>query len=80
MKYIKYQINNRANVGTEDSPIWIDNLFRKSIIYSEINEEIAKKEAYNGKYTIEDDGEPDPAEEPTAEEILNAMIGVDRYA
>ena len=31
--------------------------------WSEDNEEIAKKEAYNGEYTIEDDGvEPTPAE------------------
>jgi hypothetical protein len=28
--------------------------------YSETNEEIAKREAYNGEYTIEDDGEEDP--------------------
>lgn len=28
----------------------------KTITWSEANEEIAKKEAYNGEYTIEDDG------------------------
>lgn len=47
--------------------------------YSEANEEIAKSEAYNGEYTIEDDGQPEIVSEPTAEEILNAMLGVSRY-
>lgn len=28
--------------------------------YSAANEEIAKAEAYNGKYSIEDDGQPEP--------------------
>lgn len=47
--------------------------------YSEANEEIAESEAYNGEYTIEDDGQPEIVSEPTAEEILNAMLGVSRY-
>ena len=44
--------------------------------WNEVNEEIAKREAYNGEYTIEDDGEPEPVVEPTTEELLNAMLGV----
>ena len=56
MKYLIYQINNRVNAGTEDAPRWVDNLFQKTMIYTEANEEIVKKEAYNGKYTVEDDG------------------------
>ena len=52
----------------------------KHLDWSEANEEIAKKEAHNGEYTIEDDGRPEPAAEPTADEILNAMLGVNRYA
>lgn len=47
--------------------------------YTETNEAIAKAEAYNGEYTIEDDGQPEPVAESTAEEILNTMLGVDRY-
>ena len=34
--------------------------------------EIAKGEAYNGEYTIEDDGQPDP--EPTEQEQLRADV------
>lgn len=44
--------------------------------WNEVNEEIAKREADNGEYTIEDDGTPEPVAEPTADEILNAMLGV----
>ena len=48
--------------------------------WNETNEEIAKREADNGEYTIEDDGTPEPVAEPTADEILSAMLGVNRYA
>lgn len=78
MKRIKYYFNNPVNKGTEENPEWENNLFLKNIPYSEANEEIAKQEAYNGKYETEDDGQPEP--EPTTEEILNALLGVNRYA
>jgi len=35
-----------------------DYVIEKRIPYTEKNEEIAKKEAYNGEYTIEDNGVP----------------------
>ena len=60
MKWLKYLYN-----GAEVSLGW-----------SEENEVIAKSEADNGEYTIEDDGQPDPVVEPTAEEMLNALLGV----
>lgn len=43
--------------------------------YSEANEEIAKREAYNGEYTVEDDGEPEPEAEatPSQEDRLMAL-------
>ena len=44
--------------------------------YSEANEEIAKAEAYNGEYTIEDDGQPEPEQPLTTDDILNALLGV----
>ena len=52
------------NRGTEENPIMEQVLIEKSLPCTEANEEIAKREAYNGEYTIEDDGEPEP--EPTA--------------
>ena len=44
----------------------------RSIPYSPENIEIAKREAYNGEYTIEDDGQPEP--EPTEQEQLRADV------
>lgn len=39
--------------------------------------EIAKRESYNGEYTIEDNGEPEPVNPTLADhEILNALLGV----
>ena len=51
-------------------------LLDKYLDWSEANEEIAKKEAYKGEYTIEDDGQPEPVAEPTADDVLNALLGV----
>lgn len=38
--------------------------------YSEANTEIAKREAYNGEYTIEDDGQPEPEQPMTDAERI----------
>ena len=43
----------------------------RSIPYSPENIEIAKREAYNGEYIIEDDGEPEPA--PTQLDRIEAQ-------
>jgi hypothetical protein len=77
MKIIKYKfLSAEVNRGSETQPILEQIFFDKSISYSEANEEIAKREACNGEYTIEDDGQPEPVAEPTTDEILNAMLGV----
>lgn len=61
-KVIKYKfLSCEINHGTEESPD-IEQLFLdKSMIWSEANEEIAKREAYNGVYTVEDVPDPVPA-------------------
>ena len=42
------------------------------------NEEIAKKEAYKGEYTIEDDGQPEPEAQPSdAERIAELEEALD---
>lgn len=77
MKQIKYKfLSAEINHGTEENPNIKQIFLDKSMTYSEANEEIAKKEAHNGEYTIEDDGQPEPTVEPTADDILNAMLGV----
>ena len=70
MKHWKYNIVNRANFGTEENPVWHESFFTKMISYTEANEEIAKREAYNGEYTIEDDGQPEPETVPSPEERI----------
>ena len=42
--------------------------------WNEANEEIAKREAYNGEYTIEDDGQPEPIAEPTQLDHIEAQV------
>lgn len=76
-KVIKYKfLSCEVNHGTEEEPN-IEPIFYDVIMdWNETNEEIAKREAYNGEYTIEDDGQPEPVIEPTTDEILNAMLGV----
>jgi len=51
-------------------------LLDKLMSWNEENEEIAKKEAYNGEYTIEDDGRPEPEKQETTDDVLNALLGV----
>lgn len=72
MKIIKYQLCTEVNHGTEDEPK-IEQVFSAVTLgWSEGNEKIAKAEAYNGEYTIEDDGEPEPA--PTQIDRIEAQV------
>lgn len=75
-KVIRYQfLSGKVNRGTEENPYMVPILRNKSLGWSEANEEIAKHEAYNGEYSVEEIEVP-PVAEPTADEILNAMLGV----
>ena len=53
-----------------------ENLIPVEMGWNEVNEEIAKREAYKGEYTIEDDGQPEPATEVSTDDVLDAMLGV----
>lgn len=76
MKIIKYKLCTHVNHGTEETPEWVDTLNGKEIRCTadklEANEEIAKREAYNGEYTVEDDG-AEESSVPTSEERLAAL-------
>ena len=56
MKILKYNLCNYINHGTEEEPKIVEILYPVTMGWNEINEEIAKREAYNGEYSIEDDG------------------------
>lgn len=51
-KLIKYNLATTVNAGTEDETVV---LYSVELPYTEANEAIAKAEAYNGEYTIEED-------------------------
>lgn len=69
MKIIKYQICTEINRGTEDEPQIEQTLSDVILGWSEANEQLAAAEAYNGEYTIEDDGEPEPVVPPSTAEL-----------
>lgn len=54
MKIIKYHLCTRINHGTEEEPNIEEILSAVTMGWNEKNEEIAKREAYRGEYTIED--------------------------
>ena len=67
MKFIRYNLCTRTENGEFFSDV--------TMPWNEVNEEIAKKEAYKGNYTIEDDGQAEP-DTATTEDVLNALLGV----
>ena len=72
MKVLKYRLMTEVNHGTEEQPDIQQICSNVTLGWNEANEEIAKREAYNGEYTIEDDGQPEP--EPTEQEQLRADV------
>ena len=68
MKWIKYSLL----VGKTDNGA---ELFQDmGLEYNVENETYIKGIAYNGEYTIEDDGQPKPAEEPTQLDRIEAQM------
>lgn len=67
MKIIKYNLCSRVNGE--------DVLYPVTLGWNEINEETAKREAHNGEYTIEDDGQPEalPTEAERIAELEEAL-------
>ena len=53
---------------------YVLNGFSLELPWSAANEEIAKTEAYNGEYTIEDDGKPESVEEPTQLDRIESQL------
>ena len=70
MKILKYNLCTKVNHGTEEEPQIEEMLSPATMGWNEANEEIAKREAYNGEYTIEDDGQPEPEAQPSEAERI----------
>ena len=77
MKRLTYKyLSCEVNQGTDDTPELVPMYLDKSVTWSEANEAIAKAEAYNGEYTIEDDGEPEPVMPPSAADLAADLASV----
>lgn len=74
MLIIKYKLHSKFNMGTEEEPQWYESFNNVTMPWSKDNEEVAKCEAYNGEYIIEDDGQPDPTETPTQLDRIEAQV------
>ena len=66
-KFLSYEIDH----GTEWTPNIEQIFFDKVIAWSEENERTAAAEAYNGEYTIEDDGTEETTERTQEERIAD---------
>ena len=71
MKVIKFLLCSEINVGTKEEPKIIHDIVGITRSWSEKEEELAKRISYNGEYTIEDDGKPEPA--PTQLDRIEAQ-------
>lgn len=77
MKVLKYQVlQSEINHGTKENPDIEVILLPMERFSDEANLErncaIARAEAYNGEYTIEDDGAPEPA--PTQLDRIESQV------
>lgn len=70
MKVLKYRLMTEVNRGTEEQPD-IQTIFSDvSLGWNEANEELVKREAYNGEYTIEDVPDDRALEEIRADKLV----------
>ena len=67
MKIIKYDLCTELPDGSE-------TLSAAQMGWNAENEELAKLEAHNGEYTIEDDGQPDPSSIPSQLDRVEAQV------
>ena len=80
MKTIKYRfLSCEVNRGSEENPkyepVFVDKeLNCPTEADFAINLSIAQEEAYNGEYTIEDDGQPEPSPVPAGDSVTWAEL------
>ena len=73
MKILKYNLCTIINHGAEEEPQIKEILSPVKMTWNKINEEIAKKEAYNGDYEIIDDG-VEEIQQPTWQDRIEAQV------
>lgn len=72
-KLIKYKfLSAEIDHGTAEQPDVEQVFLDKTLVWSESNEAVAQREAHNGEYTIEDDGQEE-IQQQTPEERIAAL-------
>ena len=74
MKLIRYQMLQTTIIDGVELPLSEEYMSSITLPYSAENEEIAKCEAYKGEYEVFDNGIPDPAEQPTQLDAIEAQV------
>ena len=69
MKIIRYLYRHTVNIGTEEEPNYVTTEVEQTPRYSEDALAIAKRQAYNGEYTIEEEPDDRPLEEIRADKL-----------
>jgi hypothetical protein len=72
MKKISYQMLQTMVLDGVELPKSEEYMASITIPYSEENEEIAKREAYNGEYTVEGEFDPEP-EPPSGDSVWDEL-------
>lgn len=72
MKILKYDLCTQINLGTEMAPFWETVITPVTMGWNPANEEIARREAHQGMYTIEENQE-EISSEPTPEERIRNL-------
>lgn len=74
MKLIKYQMLQTTIIDGAEQPQSEEYMSSVTVPYSAENEEAAKREAYKGEYEIFDNGIPEPTEQPTQLDMIEAQV------
>ena len=74
MKLIKYQTLQTTVIDGVEQPKSEEYMSSLTVAWSPEAEETAKREAYKGEYEIFDNGNPDPEEQPTQLDRIEAQI------
>ena len=75
MRRIKYEyLLWEQNEGTEESPDIKRHFITKDFAYHDGSFAAAQREAWNGEYEIYDDGQPDPAEQPSQLDRIESQL------
>lgn len=69
MKIIRYLYRHTVNIGTEEEPNYVTTEVEQTPRYSEEALDIAKRQSYNGEYTIEEEPDDRPLDEIRADKM-----------